>query len=179
MKRLYGAQVVIDVFIIILCLVIYSFPVLTKVNANIVFYTLLSVYAGLELLEFILSQGKLEEALYLFGASAVAAFSGIFLRNFEPSTVISITLLVWILMISIIKIISLEKIYKKKTRLFVIKLGCTSAIILIGILVSINLYYRMSELIYMLTLMYICYGFLELLTDTLEYLSDDIKFLKE
>jgi len=82
-------------------------------------------------------------------------------------------------MIAIIKIMSLSNIYEKKTKLFVIKLACTSAIIMIGILISINLYYRISVLVYMLVLMYMSYGFLELFTDTLDYLSNNPKYLKE
>lgn len=178
MKRYYAVQLVIDIVLIALGFIVYLFPHISSLNASMVFYTLMSIYAGLELCEFFII-GTFHESLYLFFASAVCAFSGFFLKEYDVSMVLSITLVVWLLMLSIIKIISLEQIYEHKTNLFIIKLASTSAIILIGLLVSINIYYRISTIGYMLALLYLSYGFLELACDFLDYLSNDTKYLKE
>lgn len=178
MKRYYRVQLVIDVVLILEGLLIYMFPEVSAFNANIVFYTMMAIYAGLELCEFLFIR-DFKEPLYLFFVSAVCAFSGFFLKSYDASIVLSLTLVAWILMISIIKIASLENIYEKKSHLFTIKLGALSALILISLLVAINIYYRLSTLAYMLALLYLCYGFLEFGMDFLDYLSDDIEFLKE
>lgn len=178
MKKYYVVQTVIDASIIVLGLFLAFFPSVVRENPNIALYTMMAVYAGLELLEYLMS-GESKESLYLFAGAGVCAFSGFFLRNFSHSGVLSVTLLVWIIITSIIKIINLESIYQRKTRLFIIKLGTMSAFTMIGILVSINIYFAISEINYMLSLIFLSYGFLELFSDMLDYLSDDIKFLKE
>lgn len=178
MKRHYVTQLAIDIVIIFFGFIIYLFPSVSDVNASMVFYTLMSIYAGLELIEYVVSRDS-QESLCLFFASGVCAFSGFFLRNYDSNVVLSLTLVAWSLMIAIIKIISLEKIYVKKTNLFIIKLTSLSMIVLIGLLVAINIFYRISIIGYMLALLYISYGFLELLCDFLDYSSNNVKLLKE
>lgn len=179
MKRYYISQMVIDICLVIMGVIIYLFPSVSNLSANMVFYTMMVVYAGLELCEYVASSKKSVEGLYLFFASGVAAFSGFFLKVYPANMVLSITLVVWLLLIAIIKIIGFEKIYKKKTHLFTIKIGSLSAFLLLGILISINIYYRISTIGFMLALLYLSYGGLELFTDGLEYLSDNTKFLSE
>lgn len=178
MKKHYLAQLVIDVVLVALGLIIYIFPHASSLNASVVFYTLMSIYAGLELIEYFISDNS-QESLYLFFVAGVCAFSGFFLREYNPNIVLSLTLVFWTFCIAIVKIISLEKIYAKRVNLFTIKLTSTSIVILIGILVAINIFFRISLIGYMLALLYISYGFLEFLCDFLEYLSHDTKFLKE
>ncbi|HBA37605.1 MAG TPA: hypothetical protein DCY94_02685 [Firmicutes bacterium] len=178
LKRYYKVQVAIDVSIVILGLFLAFFPSIVNYNANIALYTLMGVYAGLELLEYLLSRCSFE-SLYLCISAGVCAFSGFFLKNYSPPGVISASILVWILLTAIIKIMNLQNIYIKKTRLFIIKLGLLSAYTTIGVLVSINIYFKISQINYMLSLLFLSYGFLELVSDLLEYLSDDVKFLKE
>lgn len=179
MKRYYLAQLVIDFVMIVLGFIIFMFPNVASLSANMVFYTMMSIYAGLELCEYFISGQKSKESLYLFIASATGAFSGFFLRNYPPNGVLSVTLVVWLLMISIIKIIGFETIYKRKTNLFIIKLTSMSIILLIGLLVAANIYYRISSIGYMLTLLYMSYGILEFICDGLDYLSKNSRFLKK
>lgn len=179
MKRYYLVQLMIDVVIIALGFITCLFPSVSELNANMVFYTLMGIYAGLELCEYIISQRESKEGLYLFCASAACAFSGFFLRDYPEYGVLSITLIVWALMITIIKMISLENIAVKKSRLFVIKLAAMSINILVSILVCVNIFYKISSIAYMLAIVYISYGFVELISDFLEFVSEDTKYLKE
>lgn len=178
MKRYYRVQLVIDIVIILLGFIISLFPSVSSVNASVVFYTLLSIYSGLEFIEYFISKYS-KESIYLAVSSAVCAFSGFFLKDYPCNIVLSLTIVAWILMIAIAKINGFESIYKKKVNLFIVKLSSLSAIVLVGILVSINIYFRMSTIGYMLALMYIMYGFLELLCDVLDYTSYDTKIVKE
>ncbi len=178
MKKHYLVQLIIDIVLIALGFIIYVFPHVSSLNASVVFYTLMSIYAGLELIEYFVSK-KSTESLCLFFAAGVCAFSGFFLRDYDINIVLSLTLVLWTFMVAIIKIISLEKIYVKKVNLFTIKLSSTSVVVMIGLLVAINIFFRISMIGYMLALLYISYGFLEFLSDFLDYLSEDTKFLKE
>lgn len=179
MKKIYKVQVVIDIVIIAIAFLIYLFPQMSELSAGLVFYTLMCIYAGLELCEFFISDMKLKESLYLFIASATAAFSGFFLKEYNPNIVLSITLVVWLLMIAIIKIISFENIDKKKSNLFAIKLGALSVLIFVGLTIGIYIYFKIEKIGYMLGLMYLTYGFLELMSDFLEFLSTDTRYIKE
>lgn len=170
MKRYYKVQLAVDVSLIVLGLLIAFFPHVSRINANVVFYTAMSVYAGLELLEYLLGRES-KESLYFFVSSAVCAFSGFFLKNFSTRGVLSVTLAMWLLLISIIKIISLEGIPKDKARLFAIKLGSMSAILTTGILVCINIYFHVSETHYMLAFLYVGYGLIEGITDYIDFKS--------
>lgn len=179
MKRYYFVQLVIDIVIIFLGFIVCLFPSISEINANMVFYILMVIYAGLELCEYIISNRSVKEGLYLFFASGTCAFSSFFLKEYSTHAVISITLVVWLLMITIIKMIHLENIGNRKSRLFIIKLTTMSINILIGLLISSNIFFQMSKVGYMLAILYISYGFLELTSDFTEFLSEDTKFLKE
>jgi hypothetical protein len=178
MKKTYVVQLIIDAVVILLGLFNYTFPSITNINPNTTFYIMMSIYAGLELCEFIFDSHR-KEPLYLFFASGTGAFSGLFLRDYPANYVLSITIAVWILCLAIIKTISLEEIFEKQTHLFLIRLTTMSVITLIGILVSINLYYHISTTGYMLGFMYMTYGFLEAVCDFLTFLSEKSNFLKE
>lgn len=178
MKKSYIIQIVIDIILIFLGMINYLFPTVINLNVNIIFFIEIAIYSVLNILEYVLDKTR-KEPLYLFTISAVAAISSLFLRNFDSNYVLSITLVVWLIMLSIIKINSLEEIYKKYANLFIIKLTAMSVFVLIGILVSINLYYRISTISYMLAFLFISYGFLEFISDFSTYLSKNNKFLKE
>ncbi len=178
MKRTYVVQLIVDAVIIFLAMCNYMFPSVTMESPNMVFFLMMGTYAGLELCEYIFDN-KRKEPLYIFAASATAAFAGIFLRTYEPNFVLSLAIVTWLLMIAIIKIISLEDIYENMTHLFLIKLTSMSILVLIGLLVSINIYYRISTINHMLAFMYLTYGTLEFGCDFLTYLSENVKFLKE
>ena len=178
MKKTYIVQLIIDIVVIFLGLCNYIFPGATSVSPNTTFYLMMTIYSGLELCEYIFDRTR-KEPLYVFFASTTAAFSGLFLRDYPANYVLSITIAVWVLMTGIIKIMSLEEIFEKKTHLFLIRLTALSVTVLIGILVSINLFYRISSTCYMLGFMYMTYGTLEAMCDFFTYLSENSKFLKE
>lgn len=178
MKKTYVVQLLIDFIVIVLGFYLFIFPIAQGFNPNAIFYVTMSIYAALELCEYIFDHSRIEP-LCIFFTSATAAFSGIFLRYYVPSYVLSITISVWLLAIIIIKIINLEEVYKEKSNLFMIKLSAMSIFTMIGILVSINIYYRISTIGYMLALLYMCYGAFEFICDFFTYLSNNPKFLKE
>ena len=170
MKKTYVVQLIIDIMMIIFGVCLFIYPGVRSINSNQVFYTTMGIYAFLELCEFVFDRTR-GEPLYIFFTAGAAAFAGYFLRQFPICYVLAGTIAVWTLAITIIKINSLEEINLKKKYLFLIKLTSMSIFAMLGILVSINLYYRVSTLVYMLALLYMCYGAFELGTDFVTYLS--------
>lgn len=178
MKNTYIVQLIIDAVVIMLGLCLYVFPGVTDLGPNAIFGLTMGIYAGLLLCEYILDHSR-KEPLYLFIAAAISSFAGYFLKNYDANYVLPTTILVWIIIFAIIKIITLEEILAKKSNLFIIKLVSMSVLVILGILISINLYFRMSDIGYVLALMYLSYGTIELFCDFLAYLSDNRKFLSE
>lgn len=178
MKRYYGVQLLIDVVLVVLGIIVYFNPILSSLNANMIFYTIMSIYAGLELIEFF-SKEVSRESLCLFFASAVCAFSGFFLKDYDHSMVLSITLFTFVMMVSIIKIMSLERVYEKHNNLFLLKISLLSAFATLGILISINIYFSLSTICYMLALLYVGYGIFEFIGDISDYLIVNNILLKE
>ncbi len=178
MNRYLKAQIIIDAIILLLGVSLNLLPHATSINATRVFYILMSIYSILELIEFAFNR-KIGESFWLFAASSVCAFSGFFLEAYQQNIVLSITLIVWLLTITIIKIMNLKNIYKDYNRLFIIKLAGLSIILTIGVLATINIYFRISVAVYMLSLIYMVYGFFEGLSDICDFFSRNEKVLKE
>lgn len=178
MKRTYVVQLIIDAVVILLGFFLYTFTNITELGANMMFFMVMGVYSGLELCEYIFDYTK-KEPLYVFFASFTASFAALFLRGYDANYVLSITIAVWLLMYAIIKMINLEDIYKKKSNLFMIKLSSTTMVTILGIFVSINMYFRIELVSFMLALLFLAYGSVEAFCDFMTYLSEDTKFLKE
>ena len=178
MKKTYAVQLIIDFIVILLGLYLYIFSDISNLNTNIIFSLTMCIYAGLELFEYILDHTR-KEPLYIFFAAGLAAFATYFLREYDANYVVPITILVWIITYAIIKIISLEEISVRKSNLFIIKLVSMSMLVILGVLVSISMFYKISALTYALALMYLSYGVIEAFCDFLSFLSENSKFLKE
>lgn len=178
MKKTYLVQLVIDAALMLLGLCLFIFQAAADFSPNAVFALTFGIYAGLELCEYIFDNTR-KEPLYIFIAAGVCAFSGYFLRSYDASYVISLTIAVWIIFFAIIKVISLEEILAKKSHLFIIKLVSMCMLILLGILVCIIIYFHINNIGYVLALMYLSYGAIEAFCDFLSYLSENSSFLKE
>ena len=178
MKKTYLVQLIIDIIVIILGLCLYLYPNVTNLSPNLIFSLTFGIYAILELFEYIFDHSR-KEPLYIFFSAGVASFATYFLRSYEANYVIPITIVVWIISFAIVKIINLGEILAKKSNLFIIKLVSLSVLVILGILVSINIYYQLSLITYALALMYLSYGTIEAFCDFLMYLSENSKFLKE
>ena len=174
MKKTYAVQLIIDVSMVVFSLCLYLFPSVSRLSPNGVFYLTMGVYSGLALLEYIFDR-SIYEPLCLFFASGTAAFSAFFLREYNANYVLSTTILVWTMTIAIIKIMYLRRIPVKKNTLFIIRLTSMSSFVLMGLLVGINLYFRVSTIGYMLGILYLSYGLLEIYGDYSSHLSEEGK----
>ena len=178
MKKTYVVQLIIDMVVILMGLCLFLFPKVASLSPSIIFSLVMGIYAGLELCEYLFDHSR-KEPLLIFIAAALSSFATYFLKGYDAHYVISITLVVWIIIFAIVKIITLEEIHAKKSNLFIIKLISTSMLILLGILVSICIYLCISDIGYALALMYLSYGAIEAFCDFLSYLSENSKFLME
>lgn len=178
MKKTYVVQLIIDAVVVLMGICLFLFPNVASLSPTMIFSLMMVIYAGLELCEYIFDHSR-REPLFIFIAAALSAFASYFLHSYDAHYVISLTLVVWIIIFAIVKIITLEEIHAKKSNLFIIKLVSTSMLVILGILVSISIYFRISDIGYALALMYLSYGAIEAFCDFLAYLSENGKFLTE
>ena len=178
MKRKVLIPFITDILILLLGLSNYIFPDLVNTNPNVYFYVELVLFSLINLDEFMFNK-KEKEPIYLFVISIVTCISFTLLRFFDASLVLSLTIAFWAVCLVIVKIISLEDIYKNRTHLFIAKLTQMSVLLLFCILISVNLYFHISMISYMLAFLYSGYAILELFYDFLAFLSQHPKFMRE
>ena len=169
---------IVDIAIILLGLINYIFPVLVGHNPLIYFYVEMFLFALINLDEYFMLK-KSKEPLYIFGAGIVTVLSIFLIKVLDKNSVLAIGVILYTCMLAFIKLINLNTIFKNKTHLFIARLTEVSIIVLYGILISVNLYYNVSAIPYMLAFWISGYGMLELFYDGIEFLSKNTKFLKE
>lgn len=178
MKNKKYVTFIVDISIILLGLINYIFPVLVGNNPVIYFYVEMFLFALINLDEYFVLK-KNREPLYIFGAGIVTILSIFLLKYMDKSSVLAIAVILYTSILAFIKLNHLHNIFKDKTHLFIAKLTEVSILILYGILISINLYYNVSAIPYLLAFWISGYGMLELFYDGIEFLSENTKFLKE
>ncbi len=172
------ASFLIDILIIFLGVFNYVFPGIINEKINIIFYIELIAFSVINLLEYFIVRTD-KEPLYLFFAGIFSSLTFLLKGLLKTNVLFGITIILYTVLIIIIKTISLEKIYSKKTHLFLIKLTEMSILILYGILISTNMYFSVNSEAFLIGFLIMGYGSLELLYDGVLFLSENTKFLKE
>ena len=172
------ASFLIDILIIFLGIYNYVFPGMISEKITLMFYVELVAFAVINLLEYLIVKTD-KEPFYLFMAGLFSALTFLLKGVLKTNVLFGITIILYTVLIIIIKTISLEKIYAKKTHLFLIKLTEMSVLILYGLLISTNMYFSVNSEAFLLGFLIVGYGSLELLYDGVLFLSENTKFLKE
>lgn len=172
MKRKYVVQLIIDFTVILMGFLVYFYPLVVNTSPNMTFFIIMCVYAGLEMIEYLLYRGRLEPLCFFF-TSLCAACGSIFLREFNPHYILSITIGSWVATYVLIKLLNIEKIYIKSKPLVVVKALIIIFFTGIGLATSFNMFYKLNSISYLLAFLFICYGAFEFGNDYISYLSDD------
>lgn len=136
---------------------------LYKINSlkwiNLIIY---SAYSIINLIRFILTRkSKDYEGLYTFFASlAVAIFSIIFKSETSPLN-LSLTLMIWIILMSLIKLKKADYYHDRRDRMWKINIFNLGMFVLCGLLTSINLYYEATVQIIVIGFFFMINGILE------------------
>ena len=178
MKKKKYITFIVDLAIILLGLINYIFPNLVGRSPVIYFYVEIFLFALLNLDEYLLLK-KGKEPLYIFGAGIITILTIFLLKVLDKNTVLAVGVILYTSFLAFIKLINLNTIFKHKTHLFIARLTEVSILVLYGILISVNFYFNISMIPYMLAFWISGYGMLELFYDGIEFLSNDTKFLKE
>lgn len=149
--------------IITLGILLFIFPWFGIEEPNNLLYLLFAIYAGIKLIEYILTRnGTDRENLYTAIACALASVSGFKFSEYSSPMVLSLTLISWVGIMSVIKLIKLDYYHDRKNGMFYVNLVSFSLFLLLGLLTSINLYFNETVQTLMLAFFFVCNGILSL-----------------
>jgi len=157
---------IVSIILILLGVLLLIFPWFGVEEPARLLYILFTVYAGMKLIEYIITKaGDDREDLYTAIACALAAISGIKYIAYEPTMVLSMTLISWVGIMGVIKLIKLDYFHDRQDGMFFVNLTTFSLFLLLGILTSVNLYYDVIVQTLILGFFFVVNGLLNLAED--------------
>ena len=149
--------------ILLLGVLLFIFPWFNIEEPNNLLYLLFAIYAAVKLIEYILTRnGTDRENLYTAIACTLASISGFKFHSYSSPMVLSLTLVSWVGIMSVIKLIKLDYYHDRKNGMFYVNLVSFSLFLLLGLLTSINLYFNATVETLMLAFFFVCNGLLSL-----------------
>ena len=170
MKTKQKIDTVVNSFLVIIGILIIVLAALKYSNVKLIFLIVMFSYALLNLLQFILTKkSKDYEGLYTFLASLVVGIVDLNF-SFDNTNVLSISLLAWISMMSVIKFVKTDYYNDRKDKMWKLRIILLVLFILIGIVTSISLNYSNNVRIMILGYFFLIHGILELIDPITKYL---------
>ena len=144
------------------------------IESSQIFYIIMLLYFGLEFTNYILTK-KITgmHSLYISLCCIIATFSGVKYINEPSNMVISITLIGWMVIMLIIKLIRIEDLRNQNNYSVFINIFTMSLFILLGFLTITNIYKEISNINLMLGFFFTVNGILNLIENI-----GNIRFIK-
>ena len=118
-------------------------PLFHFVKVKGIFLGVLGVYAILNLIKFLLtSKSKDYEGLFTSLASIIVFIIALKLNISQVPWYLALSLLIWIILLSLIKLKKSDYYNDRKNRMWIIKVISLVLFILVGLLTTMNLYYE-------------------------------------
>lgn len=147
--------------ILLLGILLIIFPWFAVDEPTTLLYILFAIYAAISLIEFILTRQKDDyEYLSTSIACILASISGLKFGSYKTPMVLSITLISWVGIMAIIKLIKLDYYHDRESGMFYVNLITFALFILLGILTSVNLYFNETVETLMLGFFFVVNGLL-------------------
>lgn len=163
MKKKQIVDLIISVFLIICGSVMLLFPLFHFVKVKGIFLGVLGVYAILNLIKFLLtSKSKDYEGLFTSLASIIVFIIALKLNISQVPWYLALCLLIWIILLSLIKLKKSDYYNDRKNRMWIIKVISLVLFILVGLLTTMNLYYENDIQVLVLGYFFLIHGILEL-----------------
>lgn len=144
------------------------------INGCEIFYIAMLMYFGLEFINYLLTKNKTgTNSLYISLACLIASVSGIKYMNEPTNMVLTITLIGWMVMMVVIKLIKIEELRDNLNNSAFINMFSMSLFILLGFLTITNLYKGISNQVMILGFFFTVNGILNIVE-----VIGNIKFCK-
>ena len=163
MNKKQIVDLITAVFLIICGSVLLLFPLFHFVKVKNIFLGVLIVYAVLNLIKFLLTRrSKDYEGLLTCLASIVVLVVALKLNISEVPWYLALSLLIWIILLSLIKLKKGDYYNDRKNNMWIFEIICLVLFILTGLLTTMNLYYENDIQVLMLGYFFLIHGILEL-----------------
>lgn len=168
MKKGHVIELMVDAIIIVIGLTLSLFAS---------FFAPTLVYAGvllgcsiLEFIEYIFNKDK-KDAIFMSLASLIG-FILVALTKDNLELTLAVAMLAFTVFSCFIKIYGLKYINIKRTKLFSMRYIVIGVFTLLGVLVSIGVYYEILPKTYLVSLLFMCFGLQELFCDILIHINE-------
>ncbi len=112
-------------------------------SANTVFYVVMYLYTMVKLVEYFSTKEKQDyENLFVAIASLIIGSTGLIFNLIDSPIILSFTLVGWVGMVSIIRLIKVDYLMDNKNKMWQVKMASFLVFILIGTITCFNLYYE-------------------------------------
>lgn len=156
----------VSIILVFMGIFLLIFPWFGETRPSRLLYLLYTVYGGIKIIEYIFTRSDKDyEDLYTGIACILAAASGFKFWMYSSAMVLSLTLVSWIGIMAIIKLIKLDFYHDRSNKMFYVNLITFSVFLLAGLLTSVNLYFEEAIQTIMLGLFFLVNGMLNLIED--------------
>lgn len=173
MKKKQIVDLIIAIFLIICGSVLLIFPLFNYIKIKTIFVGVLIAYGVLNLIQFLLTYKEKDyEGLFTAIVSILVMTLVIKLDIENIPWYLAVTLFVWIIFMSLIKLKKADYYNDRKNPVWILKVVTLILFILSGLLATINLYYEADVQVLILGFFYLIHGILELLDPLTLYLVE-------
>lgn len=171
MNKKQIVDLVIAIFLILCGGILLVFPLFHFVHVKPIFMAILGIYGFLNLIQFLLTKEARDyEGLFTAIASVISLIVAWRLDIAKVPWYLALTLFIWIIMMSLIKMKKADYYNDRKNSIWILKIVTLVFFILTGLLATINLYYEADVQILVLGFFFLIHGMLELFDPLTDYL---------
>ena len=172
MKKYHIAQLICFLFIFCLGASFLINPSLGLDNENYLFFIAMMFYGMMSYVLYMIIRRK-GDYEYLFTAlvSVIAGAAGLILHNNNSTLVLSLSLVGWIAMVSVIKLIKIDYYHDRNNILWFVRTITFVLFLIVGTLTCVNLYYNIEVQSLMLGFFFMSVSILEIFDPIVDYIT--------
>ena len=169
MKEKQRVDFVIDSILILIGIINIFLGIVHFSNIKVLFVIIMFLYSIINLIQYILTKkNKDYEGLYTFFASLVIAVVSNFI-SFESTNNITLLLLSWVIIMSVIKFIKTDYYNDRKDKMWKIRIFTLIAFMLLGVLTGVSFNFTNDVKVLVLGYFFFIHGLLELIDPLTKY----------
>ena len=170
MKQKQKVDFIIDTGLLIIGAINIVLGIFKYSNIKIVFITIMVLYAIINLIQYLLTRkNKDYEGLYTSLASIAVATLSYFI-NLNITNNLTLLLLSWVIIMSVIKFIKTDYYNDRKDRMWKVRIFTLVAFMIIGVLTGLSFNYDNNIKVLVLGYFFFIHGLLELIDPITKYL---------
>ena len=170
MKRKQVYSLISDGLIFVLSIILLFIPFTGFDDINLLFFIFMLFYSLITFMLYILTRRKDDyEYLFITLASVLAASSAVCFDLENPHMVIPFSLIGWISMVAVIKLIKMDYYHDRNNILWFLRCITFVLFLIIGTVTCVNLFYNTSTQIIMLGFFFMICSILESFEPLVEY----------